>query len=172
MTTTFTPTADAKRASPYDVGDVVDDFALPALAGGEGRLSDYEGKTTLLAFTATWCPYCGAEAQALEGIWQRFKDRGVQVIVIDVKEDAGTAARFRDHHGWTFPVWLDESGELGLEFAPRKEGLPPEVAIINAHFILDGERRVRYRDYLNMERFDARATAVVEELERIVEGRA
>ena len=69
---------------------------------------------------------------------------------------------------WTFPVWLDQTGELGLTFAPQKEGLPPEVAIINAHFILDTEGRVRYREYLNMERFDARARTVAAELEKVL----
>lgn len=169
MTTAAVLEAVDTAALPYDVGDVVADFSLPALDGGEGRLSDYRGKTVLLVFTATWCPYCGAEAGYLEGIHQEFKDRGVRVIVVDVKESAEAIDGFRNHYGWTFPVWLDTSGTLGLDFAPRKEGLPPEVAIINAHFILDGDGRVQYRDYLNMERFDARASAVVAELERLTE---
>lgn len=166
--TTLTLNPETPSTTTYDVGDLVDDFTLPALDGGEGKLSDYRGRNVLLVFTATWCPYCGAEAQSLEGIWQRFKESDVQVVVIDVKESADTAGQFRDHHGWTFPVWLDESGALGNSFAPQKEGLPPEVAIINAHFILDRDGRVQYRDYLNMERFDAKATAVVAELERLV----
>lgn len=154
---------------PYEVGDLVPDFALPTLDGGEGRLSDYRGKVILLVFTATWCPYCGAEAPFLEQeIWQRFRDRGVQVIVIDVKEPPEVMRPFRDRYGWTFPVWLDQTGELGLTFAPQKEGLPPEVAIINAHFIIDAEGRVRYREYLNMERFDARARTVAAELEKVL----
>lgn len=167
MTTTQSPGV-AEPMATYDIGDVVADFALPTLSGGEGRLSDYAGQAVLLVFTATWCPYCGAEAPYLEDIWQRFKSQGVQVIVIDVKEPPAAMEAFSRQHGWSFPVWLDETGHLGLEFAPHKEGLPPEVAVINAHFILDREHRVRYRDYLNMERFDARATAVVEELERLV----
>ncbi len=156
-------------SGPYDVGDTVDDFALPTLDGGEGRLSDHAGKVVLLVFTATWCPYCGAEAPFLEEIWQRFKGEGFQIIVIDVKEPAEPMRAFRDRYGWTFPVWLDAAGELGLRFAPVKEGLPPEVAVINAHFILDADGRVRYRDYLSMEHFDARATGVVAELERLLE---
>ena len=156
-------------APPFDVGDIVEDFALPALDGGEGRLSDYPGKSFLLVFTATWCPYCGAEATFLENIWQQFKAQGLQVIVIDVKEPAAAMRPFREHHGWTFPVWLDEAGSLGTRFAPHKEGLPPEVAVINAHFVLDSERRVVYRDYLNMERFDARASSVVEQINRLLE---
>lgn len=166
-----TPIAETEvLAGPYDVGHVVEDFALPTLDGGEGRLSDYHGKVVLLVFTATWCPYCGAEAPYLEQeVWQRYRGRGVQVVVIDVKEPAEAMRPFRDRYGWTFPVWQDLSGELGLRFAPQKEGLPPEVAIINAHFILDAAGRVRYRDYLNMERFDARARHVAEALEQVLE---
>lgn len=168
--TTIIERPEAAAGSPYDLGDVVADFSLPRLDGGQGRLSEYEGKIVLLVFTATWCPYCGAEAPHLEGIYQQFKDRGVQVIVVDIKEPAGAMQPFAAHHGWTFPVWLDETGSTGLQFAPQKEGLPPEVAVINAHFILDREGRVQYRDYLNMERFDARATAVIAELERLTGG--
>ncbi|GAB4325346.1 MAG: hypothetical protein Kow0010_07750 [Dehalococcoidia bacterium] len=169
MTLAIEAKASAATGAAYDLGDKVEGFVLPQLGGGEGRLSDYDGKIVLLVFTATWCPYCGAEAPFLEGIWQRFKDQGVQVVVVDVKEPAQAMEVFRDHHGWTFPVWLDETGRLGLQFAPQKEGLPPEVAVINAHFILDRDGRVRYRDYLNMERFDARASTVIAELEQLVE---
>jgi len=55
---------------------------------------------------------------------------------------------------------VDEDGEVSERFAPLKEGLPPEVAIINAHFVLDGEGTVVHRDFLNMERFDVRASHV------------
>ncbi|MCL4798942.1 MAG: TlpA family protein disulfide reductase [Burkholderiales bacterium] len=160
----------AAPVATYEVGDEVPDLVLPTLDGGVGRLADYRGKVVLLVFTATWCPYCGAEAPFLEQeIWQRYRERGVQVIVIDVKEPPEVMRPFRDRYGWTFPVWLDRTGELGLTFAPQKEGLPPEVAVINAHFILDAGGRVRYREYLNMERFDARARTVIAELEKVLE---
>jgi peroxiredoxin len=156
--------------APCDVGDLVRDFTLPTLDGGEGSLANYRGKVVLLVFTATWCPYCGAEAPFLEQeIWQRYRDRGVQVIAIDVKEPPEVMRPFRDRYGWTFPAWLDQTGELVPRFAPEKEFLPPEVAIINAHFILDTEGRVRYREYLNMEGFDARARTVASELEKVLE---
>jgi peroxiredoxin len=156
--------------APYDVGNLVRDFALPTLDGGEDNLANYRGKVVLLVFTATWCPYCGAEAPFLEQeIWQRYRDRGVQVIAIDVKEPPEVMRPFRDRYGWTFPVWQDQTGELVPRFAPEKEFLPPEVAIINAHFILDTKGRVRYREYLNMEGFDARARTVASELEKVLE---
>ncbi|MGH2651990.1 MAG: TlpA family protein disulfide reductase, partial [Actinomycetota bacterium] len=124
------------------------------------------GQTGVDLFTATWCPYCGAEAPYLEQeIWQRYRNRDLQVICIDVKENAGIMGPFVARYAWTFPVLLDDDGEVSMRFAPVKEGLPPEVAIINAHFFLDGDGVVRYRDFLNMERFDAKASHVREFLE-------
>ncbi len=162
--------ATATLVGSYDIGEEVSDFELPTLDGGTGRLSDFRGRPVLIFFTATWCPYCGAEAPFLEQeIWQRYRDRGLQVICIDVKESAAVMGPFVERYAWTFPVLLDDDGEVSMRFAPVKEGLPPEVAIINAHFILDGEGVVRYRDFLNMERFDAHASHVVAALDELLE---
>ena len=115
----------------------------------------------MIFFTTTWCPYCSAEAPYLEQeIWQRYREQGLQVVSIQVKEGHDLATSFAEHHGWTFPVLVDEEGLISERFAPEKEGLAPEVAIINAHFVLDADGVVVYRDFLNMERFDARATHV------------
>lgn len=154
---------------PYDVGHEVLDFSLPLIDGRIGRFSDYRGKVIVLIFTATWCPYCGAEAPFLEReVWQKYKNRNVQVLVVDVKEPAELVKRFRDQYGWSFPVMLDEAAEVALKFALPKEGLPPEVAIINSHFIIDQEDIVRFRQYLDMEKFDARARTIVAELEKLL----
>jgi len=157
----------------YRIGEAVEDFELPTLSGGTWRLSEARGGAVLIFFTATWCPYYGAEAPYLEReIWQRYRDRGLQVICIDVKEGAQAMAPFVDRYAWTFPVLLDEVGEVSMRFAPIKEGLPPEVAIINAHFVLDADGVVVYRDFLNMERFDAKAGHVRAFLDRFLEGAA
>jgi peroxiredoxin len=145
----------------YEIGEAVPDFELPTTSGTPARLSDYRGRPVLIFFTTTWCPYCSAEAPFLEHeIWERYRDRGLQVVSIQVKEGIALAGAFAEHHGWTFPVLVDEDGAVSERFAPRKEGLAPEVAIINAHFLLDADGRVVYRDFLNMERFDAKATHV------------
>jgi peroxiredoxin len=155
----------------YRIGQAVEDFELPTLSGGTWRLSEARGGPVLVFFTATWCPYCGAEAPYLEReIWQRYRHRGLRVVCIDVKEGAHAMGPFVERYGWTFPVLLDDEGAVSVRFAPIKEGLPPEVAIINAHFVLDGEGVVVHRDFLNMERFDARASHVRAFLDRFLEG--
>lgn len=155
------PTQTPVLEGSYELGESVPDFELPTTTGEPVRLSDYRGRPVLIFFTTTWCPYCGAEAPFLEReIWQRYRDLGLQVLSIQVKEGSAFAGAFAEHHGWTFPVLVDEDGKVSERFAPRKDGLPPEVAIINAHFVLDADGVVVHRDFLNMERFDAKAVHV------------
>ncbi|MDP8928157.1 MAG: peroxiredoxin family protein [Actinomycetota bacterium] len=156
------------EVTTYTVGDRVQDFVLPDLDGLDVSLSDVAGKWTVLYFTATWCPYCTAEAPSIENeVVSRFEDRELRLIVVDVKEPPETARQLPDRFGWESPFLLDTTGEVSTRFAPKKEGLPPEVAIINAHVVLDAELVIRYAEYLNMERFDAHVTSLVEALERL-----
>lgn len=152
-------TATAIRT--YSVGDRVEDFELPDVDGNPIRFSDVTGDWTLLYFITTWCPYCTAEAPYLESeLVARFADRGLKLVVIDVKEPAALARTLPERFGWTSPFLVDQGGELSERFAPPKEGLPPEVAIINAHLLLDEHRVIRFAEYLNMERFDIHAVSV------------
>jgi peroxiredoxin len=163
-TTTFTA---------YGVGDRVDDFELPDLTGRKRRLSELAGNWTVLYFTASWCPYCSAEAPFIEGeVVSRFEDEGVKLVVVDVKEPPEVARQLPGSFGWTAPFLLDATGELSERFAPQKEGLAPEVAIINGHLVLDSDLVIRYAEYLNMERFDAHVASLVEALKRLIAGTA
>jgi peroxiredoxin len=155
----------------YAVGDRVDDFALPDLEGRTHRLSELAGPWTLLVFTTTWCPYCVAEAPFLEReVWSRFRDERLGLVVVDVKEPVEVARQLPERFDWTMPFLIDSDGTVSELFAPKKEGLPPEVAVINAHFILDSDLVIRFAEYLNMERFDVHATAVVEALDELLGG--
>lgn len=158
----------ATEVATYGVGDRVEDFVLPDLEGREVRLSDVASPWTVLYFTTTWCPYCTAEAPFIEDeVVARFEDRGTGLVIVNVKEPPEVARQLPEEFGWEAPYLLDEDGEISTRFAPKKEGLDPEVAIINAHVVLDEERTIRYAEYLNMERFDARVKSLVEALERL-----
>jgi peroxiredoxin len=158
----------ATTLSAYQVGDRVDDFALPDLQGKTRRLSEETGTWTVIYFTASWCPYCSAEAPFIENeVLSRFENSGVKLIVVDVKEPPEVARQLPDRFGWTSPFLIDGAGDVSERFAPKKEGLAPEVAIINGHLVLDSDCVIRYAEYLNMERFDAHVTSLVDALERL-----
>jgi peroxiredoxin len=161
----------AANVKTYGVGDQVEDFELPDVNGNVVRFTDVTGPWTLLYFITTWCPYCTAEAPYLESeLVAQFADRGLKLVVIDVKEPAAVARILPERFGWTSPFLIDQSGELSERFAPRKEGLAPEVAIINAHLLLDRNRVVQFAEYLNMERFDIHATSVAAAFKQLMVG--
>lgn len=152
----------------YDISDFVEDFSLQDIEGNTVRLSDYKDRHVLLFFFATWCPYCGAEAPYLQkNVREKFEEKDLKILAIDVKESAEIAKPWPGKFGWTFPVLVDDKGDVFMDFAPQKKGLAPEVAIINAHFLLDKSGKIIYKSYLNMEKFDA---DVKELCEKIQEG--
>lgn len=163
----------ATLTTSYEVGDRVDDFVLPDVDGNPVRFSDVTGEWTLLYFITTWCPYCTAEAPYLESeLVARFADRGLELVVVDVKEPPALARTLPERFGWTAPFLVDEVGDVSARFAPQKEGLPPEVAIINAHLLIDADGVIRFAEYLNMERFDIHATSVAAAIDALMSGGA
>ena len=60
------------------------DFTLSTLSGAPIRLSELRGKVVLLNFWATWCVPCRTEMPSLEALYQRYKDRGLEVLAINV----------------------------------------------------------------------------------------
>jgi peroxiredoxin len=167
-----TATTASTTTGPYGIGDRVEDFTLPDLLGEHRRLSELAGEWTVLYFTASWCPYCSAEAPFIENeVVSRFESEGVKLVIVDVKEPSEVARQLPDRFAWRAPFLIDATGELSTRFAPQKEGLPPEVAIINAHLVLDRDHVIRYAEYLNMERFHAHVSSLVEALAELTGGK-
>lgn len=98
---------------------ILDDFKLMTLDGEETSLYAYEGKTILINFWATWCGYCVQEMPVLDA----FNDRDdLVVLAISVGENEKTVRKYIEENGYSFEVFLDESGELGGKFGVT--GLP------------------------------------------------
>lgn len=63
------------------------DFALKDAEGNTVKLEDYRGKVLILHFWATWCPYCKRLQPGLDKLYREYKDQGVELLGISLRED-------------------------------------------------------------------------------------
>jgi peroxiredoxin len=132
------------------------DFTLPTLDGGRLRLADLRGKVVLLNFWATWCPPCRAEMPAMERIYRELAPRGFTIVAVNYQEKAEVVRPFVEELNLTFPIVLDESGEVTDRHYPLI-GLPTT-------FVLDREGRTVARAVGLREWESAAARALFEAL--------
>ena len=96
------------------VGQEPDDFPI----GNDLFLSKLKGSPIFLVFWKTLWMRCQQEAPVIENeIWQRFKDKGLKVLSVGVKENNDQALSWSQQHQLTYPVMTDPEGELYQEFA-------------------------------------------------------
>ena len=111
------------------------DFTLPARGGNSVSLAALRGRVVMINFWATWCGPCRAEMPALAEIQTQYASRGVIVIGVNQREDAGSIRRYLDSIGVDFPIALDPTGESNRQY--RVLGLPTTYLIDRQGLIRD-----------------------------------
>ena len=143
----------------YLIGEAAPDFSLLDLQNNPVKLADLRGKIVVIHFATTWCPFCNAEAPYLEDIYQNYQDQGVEVLIVDVKEPRKLVQRkLQDRFNFTFPVLLDEDGEVAISYAP--EGVLPELTrdevVLASNLLIDRDGKIQFYTLLNSKYFDAK----------------
>ncbi|MGQ0501504.1 MAG: redoxin domain-containing protein [Panacagrimonas sp.] len=68
--------------------------------------ADAHGQPTVLMFWPSWCPFSRALQPYVQTIWEDYRDRGVNVWTINVREDGDPVQTMRDR-GLSFPLLLN-----------------------------------------------------------------
>jgi len=88
-------------------------FVLPRLdAEGILDLASLRGRVVVLNFWASWCIPCRDEAPLLEATWQRYRERGVLVIGVNVQDLVPAALRFLQETHTTYPQVRDKDNTV------------------------------------------------------------
>ncbi len=108
-----------------NTGNQARDFRLKSVDGSEVSLSDFRGDVVLVNFWATWCAPCRAEIPDFEEAYQAHKDEGFVILGLNEQEAPQAVEPFIEEIGMTYPVLLDEQGQVMGEY--RTLGLPTSL---------------------------------------------
>jgi peroxiredoxin len=137
------PSSPKEAPRPLDprvcrVGELIDDVAFTDVEGKPGRLSDWRGRTLVVALTNAGCPVCKRYAPRLAEMEAEFGTRGVAFLFVDPMENE-TAAQIRElakERGFASRLVLDTEHALCRALGAQTT---PDV------FVLDGARTLVYR---------------------------
>jgi peroxiredoxin len=92
---------------------VAPDFELRDLEGNVRELASFRGRVVLLNFWATWCPPCRTEMSSMEGLYQTYKDDGLEVVAVSSDVQGAEAVQpFVNHLRLSFTTLLDATGQV------------------------------------------------------------
>lgn len=137
----FFITACEKRGPETQVGRGAPDFYLKDIKGEGMTLSGQRGRIILLRFWSTRCPSCKEEMPRLEKTYKGLKDKGLEVLAINVEDSQEVASNFTQEMGLTYPVLLDKGGKVAGVY---------NVFGIPTTFFIDKEGVIRERVFGDM----------------------
>ena len=113
-------------------------FTLDRLdRNGQLAVADLRGKAVVVNFWASWCVPCRDEAPVLQKTYERYRDRGLVVLGVDVNDFRQDARTFMARYGLTYPMVYDGKGSTVGKWGVR--GFP-ETFFVDRSGKLVGER--------------------------------
>lgn len=129
---------EAGELLPTHEREPAPEVVAETVAGDELALADLDGPV-LVNFWGSWCGPCAQEAPELANLYRHYRERGVEFVGVNVRDDRHAAQRFAEEVGKPYPSWFDPPGEIAASFG----GVGP--AAMPSTLLLDADHRVAAR---------------------------
>ncbi len=98
-------------------------FSLRTLEGTTLAFPEQtSGQVLAIRFWADWCPFCESEMTQLEPVYRKYRESGLRILAINVRQDPETARRFVERLGVSYETLLDRDGRVARSYGVL--GLP------------------------------------------------
>lgn len=135
LSCTRTDDAGIKYA-PSQIDRSAPEFKLSTITGKQVTLSYYKGRVVLIQFWATWCPTCRTTIIELGPIYEKYKDKGFDILAISIdtgQDVKNKLSAFAEQHGMTYQVLIGD----------RKVASRYGVHAIPTSFLIDKEGKIK-----------------------------
>lgn len=103
---------DTEGADCLQEGCVAPNFTLQTYDGTVYELHQLQGHPVVVNFWATWCGYCVKEMPDIQELHDTYSQKGLYVLGVNCSEDTDDVLSFANNHNLSFPILLDESGQV------------------------------------------------------------
>lgn len=121
---------------------LIDGRVLPA--------SELAGKTVVVEFWATWCPFCAAQNPHIQKLHARQRGLGLVVLALSIDKAVEPVRKYMAERNYTFNAAM--AGPQSTAWFGRRRALP-EV------FVVDGSGRIVFKELGEMFEEDVAALA-------------
>ncbi len=134
---------------------VICTFLLSGMVAAEAKLDlkEHKGEVVYLDFWASWCVPCKKSFPWMAQMQEKYKDRGLRVIAVNLDENAADADAFLKKYPVSFTIIRDPEGKLAERY--QVEGMPTALL-----FDAEGKLVGRHIGFRNTEKRSYEAAIV------------
>ena len=96
-------------AAPARIGDAVSWPQVTLLDGRRWSAAQAEGKTVIVVFWSTTCPFCLRHNAHIEKLRRAAAGRPLEILTVARDKDAAAVRSYLDRHGYGFAVTLEQA---------------------------------------------------------------
>lgn len=115
----FLIASSAVAATPKK-GETLPSFKLQTLKGEKFESSSLKGKVIFINFWATWCGPCVHEFPSIIKLWEKYHNKGLEVVAITNDEDPKSVVpAFVEKLKVPFTIYMDPKEKVSNQFGVR-----------------------------------------------------